>query len=80
MVLDGTYKTTMTLIVKSAAGLALILALASCASVSVHKTAEQATPQMPQKIYVADFDVANGNFKVDREGLNSPILNKIFEP
>jgi hypothetical protein len=23
---------------------------------------------MPQKIYVADFDVANGNFKVDREG------------
>ena len=55
-------------IFKSAAGLALTLALASCASVSVQKTAEQATPQMPQKIYVADFDVANGNFKVDREG------------
>jgi hypothetical protein len=58
----------MTLIIKSATGLALILALASCASVSVQKTAEQATPQMPQKIYVADFDIANGNFKVDREG------------
>jgi hypothetical protein len=58
----------MTLIIKSTAGLALILALASCASVSVEKTAEQATPQMPQKIYVADFDIANGNFKVDREG------------
>ena len=58
----------MTFIPKLAAGLALILALASCASVSVQKTAEQATPQMPQKIYVADFDVANGNFKVDREG------------
>jgi hypothetical protein len=58
----------MTLIVRSAAGLILILALASCASVSVQKTAEQATPQMPQKIYVADFDIANGQFKVDREG------------
>ena len=58
----------MTLILKSATGLALILALASCASISVEKTAEQSAPQMPQKIYVADFDVANGNFKVDREG------------
>src|ERR1039458_7157855 len=58
----------MTLIIKSATGLALILALVSCASISVQKTAGQATPQMPQKIYVADFDIANGNFKVDREG------------
>jgi hypothetical protein len=46
----------------------MALAMSSCASISVQKTAEQATPQMPQKIYVADFDVANGNFKVDREG------------
>ena len=61
-------KTKMTLIIKSVTGLALILALASCASVSVEKAAEQATPRMPQKIYVADFDIANGNFKVDREG------------
>ena len=59
----------MNLLVKFAAGLTLILALASCASVSVDKTVEQATPQMPQKIYVADFDIANGNFKVDREGV-----------
>jgi hypothetical protein len=58
----------MTLTVKSATGLALILALASCASVSVQKDAERATPQMPQKIYVALFDVAQGKFKVDREG------------
>ena len=58
----------MTHTIKSAAGMALILALASCASISVQKSAEQATPQMPLKIYVADFDVANGNFKVDREG------------
>jgi hypothetical protein len=56
------------LALKAAAGLAMILALASCASVSVQRAAEQATPQMPAKIYVADFDVANGNFKVDREG------------
>lgn len=59
----------MSLIVKSAAGLAMVLALASCASISVEKAAEQATPQMPQKIYVADFDIANGNFKVDRDGV-----------
>lgn len=58
----------MNLILKSAAGFALVVALASCASISVQKSAEQATPQMPLKIYVADFDVANGNFKVDREG------------
>ena len=61
-------KTSMTLIVKSATGLALIMALVSCASISVEKSAEQATAQMPQKIYVADFDIANGSFKVDREG------------
>jgi len=58
----------MNAIIKSATGLALIMALASCASISVQKAAEQATPQMPLKIYVADFDIANGNFKVDREG------------
>jgi hypothetical protein len=58
----------MNLIAKSAAGLTLVLALVSCASISVQKTAEQSTPQMPQKIYVADFDIANGSFKVDREG------------
>ena len=58
----------MTVLIKAASGLVLILALASCASVSVQNAAERATPQMPQKIYVADFDVANGQFKVDRTG------------
>lgn len=60
-------KTSMTRIIKSATGLALVLALASCASVSVQKDAEQATPRMPQKIYIANFDAAHGKFKVDRE-------------
>jgi hypothetical protein len=59
----------MTLI-KSITGLALTLALVSCASVSVQKDTEQATPQMPQKIYVALFDTAGGNFKVDRDGVD----------
>jgi len=57
----------MSRIVKSVTGLALILALVSCASVSVQKNSEQATLQMPQKVYVAFFDVTQGKFKVDRE-------------
>jgi len=60
----------MTRIFKISFGLILITVLTSCASVSVQKTAEQATPQMPKKIYIADFDVANGGFKVDREGVD----------
>jgi hypothetical protein len=59
----------MTFIVKSVAGLTLILALASCASVSVQKDTEHATPQMPQKVYAALFDTAQGKFKVDRDGI-----------
>lgn len=59
----------MTHILKSITALVPILALASCASVSVQKGAEQATPQMPQKIYIAMLDTAHGNFKVDREGV-----------
>ena len=55
-------------LIKSITGLAMILALVSCASVSVQKDTEQATPQMPQKIYIAVFDTAGGNFKVDRDG------------
>ena len=58
----------MTLIIKTATGLALILALTSCASVSVQKGAEQATPQMPQLVYVDAFSTERGKFKVDREG------------
>ena len=58
----------MTLIVKSVTGLGLLFALVSCASVSVQKGAEQATPHMPQKVYVAVFETTRGNFKVDRDG------------
>jgi len=58
----------MNLILKSVIGSALLLGLVSCASISVQKAAEQSTTQMPDKIYVAVFDVANGQYKVDREG------------
>lgn len=56
-------------IVKSVTGLVLILALVSCASISVQKDTEHATLQMPQKVYVAFFDVAQGKFEVDRENI-----------
>jgi hypothetical protein len=58
----------MNLLVKSAIGLAMMMALVSCASVSVKKDTEQAIAQMPQKIYVATFDTTHTKFKVDREG------------
>ena len=58
----------MNLLLKSATGLVLLLALVSCASVSVQKGTEVATPQMPQKIYVAWFDTTRGHYKVDRDG------------
>jgi Domain of unknown function (DUF4410) len=53
---------------RSLAWLALIAGMASCASVSVDKHTDTATPQMPQKIYVTLFDTARGEFNVDREG------------
>jgi len=59
---------TLNPIVKAIAGLTAILVLASCASVSVEKGTEQSTSRMPQKVYVALFDVSHGAFKVDREG------------
>jgi len=61
-------KISMSPILKTASGLALILTLASCASISVQKSGEEATMQMPQKIYVALFDASHAAFKVDREG------------
>jgi len=54
--------------IKAVTGLTLILALTSCASVSVQKDAEQATPAMPKLVYVAVFNTESGKFKVDREG------------
>ena len=55
-------------ILKIFVGLVGIFGLASCASVSVEKGTEQATPRMPQKVYVALFDASHAPFKVDREG------------
>ena len=48
--------------------MAFILVLAGCASVSVQKGAENSASKMPQKIYVAAFNVNHAEFKVDREG------------
>ncbi len=47
---------------------ALIYGLMSCASVSVQRGKEHSVAQMPQKVYVASFDVEHSEFKVDREG------------
>ena len=58
----------MTHILKSILGLPLILSVVSCASVSVDKGTEQATAKMPEKVYIALFDVSHADFKVDREG------------
>jgi len=53
---------------KTALGLACVVGLSSCASVSVDKSSEYATKGKPQKIYVALFATGPGKFKVDREG------------
>ena len=42
--------------------------LTGCASISVQPGSQYATKQMPQKIYVAAFSTAHGEFNVDREG------------
>ena len=47
---------------------ALPLFLGACASISVKKGQEFATPQPPTIIYVANFSTAGGHFNVDREG------------
>jgi len=54
--------------IKTAAGLLLILALSSCASVSVEDGTALATQKKPKLIYVLDFSTAQGDFQVDREG------------
>lgn len=50
------------------AATALVLGFTSCASISVDKGTEYATPQMPRLIYVAKFDTSHADFKVDRDG------------
>ena len=47
--------------------LILILAFASCASISVQPNTESTSSKLPQKIYIAGFDATHGEFKVDRE-------------
>jgi hypothetical protein len=47
--------------------LALALAFASCASISVQPNTETATSKLPEKIYITGFDATHGEFKVDRE-------------
>lgn len=49
-------------------GLFLVLALVSCASVSVEDGTERATQKMPEMIYVLDFGTAHSDFQVDRTG------------
>jgi hypothetical protein len=49
-------------------GIALTLALTSCASVSVEDGAETVTQQKPKMIYILDFSTASGDWQVDREG------------
>jgi len=55
-------------IVKVLACLALVLALISCASVSVQDGTEHATKRMPDMVYVLDFSTAHGDWEVDRKG------------
>jgi hypothetical protein len=52
---------------KAAAGMAIALALSSCASVSVEDGTERASLTMPEIIYVENFS-ADCDFKVDRTG------------
>ena len=55
-------------IARATAATLLVLALASCASVSVEEGTEHATQKMPEIIYVADFSTSNADFEVDRTG------------
>jgi len=58
----------MNAIAKAAGCLCLVLALVSCASISVEPGTERATQKMPEIIYVADFSTAHSDFEVDRKG------------
>jgi len=49
-------------------GVVLVLALTSCASVSVEDGTEVVTQTKPKIIYVLDFNTAQGDFQVDRQG------------
>ena len=57
-------------------GLASLLVLTSCASISVQPGSEYATSQMPQKIYVMPFATHHGEFNVDRDGAELKVFKK----
>jgi len=46
----------------------LLLSLGGCASISVKPGTSTATSRMPDKVFVENFDVAHGSWKVDRTG------------
>ncbi len=54
--------------VTMAAGVAVAMVLASCASISVQPGTSAVTTKKPEMVYVADFSTARGDFAVDREG------------
>jgi Domain of unknown function (DUF4410) len=55
-------------ILRTGAGLFLLLGLVSCASISVEDGTERLTQKMPETIYVLDFSTAHGDFRADRTG------------
>ena len=58
----------MNIMARAVTGVVLLLALVSCASVSVEDGTERATQKMPEMVYVFDFSTAHSDFQVDRTG------------
>jgi hypothetical protein len=54
--------------IRAVAGIILVLALASCASVSVEEGTQRVTQKMPEIVYVLDFSTEGSDFKGDRTG------------
>ena len=59
---------TMNIMARTLVGLILVLALASCASISVEDGTERDTSKMPEMVYVLDFSTVKGDWQVDRNG------------
>ena len=58
----------MNIMARTLVGLILVLALASCASISVEDGTERDTSKMPEMVYVLDFSTVKGDWQVDRNG------------
>jgi hypothetical protein len=58
----------LSVLARAAVASFLVLALSSCASVSVEDGTERVTQKMPEVFYVVDFSTEGGDFKVDRTG------------